>query len=397
MAGGFAAVPDGAGRMAVTQLSLTDFRCYQSLRLQTDGRTVVLTGPNGAGKTNLLEAISYLAPGRGLRRAQLSEVDRRNGLSQPLGHWVVAANVVTSEGAVEVGTGHDAGCEHGDRKLHDGRRVVRIDGKAVRGQAILARLLSVTWLIPEMDRIFVEGSSARRRFLDRLVYGFDPDHARRVSRYQHALRERSRLLRDGFNRLDPAWLSALEGNIAGDGVAIAAARRDVAHRLARTAAVGPGPFPKADLRVSGSVEQWLEEMPALAAEDRLRGALHASRADDAHTGGASAGPHRSDLAVSHLETGRCAAQCSTGEQKALLISIVLAHSRLRALEQGAPPILLLDEVAAHLDGARREALFGEICASGAQAWLTGTDDAIFAELDGKAQLFRVADATVTPR
>jgi DNA replication and repair protein RecF len=249
-----------------------------------------------------------------------------------------------------------------------------------------------------MDRLFVDGPGARRRFLDRLVYGFDPDHAGRVAAYEHAMRERGRLLRGGGGGpgADPAWLAALEDRMAREGVAIAAARRNLVGRLDHAVALGQGPFPKAGLAIDGTVEIWLGDGPALAVEDRLREALAAARRADAEAGRASVGPHRSDFAVRHLDKGLPAARCSTGEQKALLISIVLADARLRALEASAAPLLLLDEVAAHLDRARRAALFEEICALGAQAWLTGTDRALFETLGPRARFLHVAGGTVRP-
>ena len=383
-------------RMSVARLTLTDFRCYGFQRVVTDPRPVVLTGANGAGKTNLLEAVSFLVPGRGLRRARLGEVARREGMRgegdgdyapRP---WAVAATVTTPGGTVDVGTGHEPGTAAGGRD----RRLVRIDGQAEKSQAALAGHLTAVWLTPQMDRLFAEGASARRRFLDRLVFGFDPAHAGRVSAYEHAMRERARLLRDG--RADGTWLAALEDTMATKGVAVAAARRELAGRLNGICASPPGPFPGAAVEAVGAVEEWLVEAPALAAEERLRDGLLAARERDGETGGAALGPHRSDMRVSHLAKGVAAAQCSTGEQKALLVAMVLANARLQAAERGSVPLLLLDEVAAHLDGRRREALFEEVWALGAQAWLTGTDSALFHSLGERAQFFHVEDATVTP-
>ena len=343
----------------------------------------MLTGANGAGKTNLLEAISLLAPGRGLRGARLDEMDR---CDTPAGEgWTVAASVATPGGMVEIGTGH--------RPETVNRRIVRIDGKPARSQTGLSDHVSAVWLTPAMDRLFAEGASGRRRFLDRLVFGFDAAHAGRVGAYEHTLRERARLLRDGG---DPVWLDALEGDMAERGVAIAAARRELTARLARLCEAPSGPFPGAGIAVTGEVEAWLDDGPALAAEDRLRAALRESRAQDAAAGGAAVGPHRSDLAVRHLGHGMPAALCSTGEQKALLIAIVLAGARLETAERGRVPLLLLDEAAAHLDANRREALFQEILALGAQAWFTGTDRPVFDSFAGRAQYVAVRGGRLDP-
>ena len=254
-------------------------------------------------------------------------------------------------------------------------------------------MLGVTWLTPQMDRLFIEGPSARRRFLDRLVLGLDPAHAARVSAYEHAMRERSRLLRDG--PCDPTWLDALDEVMAAQGVAVAAARRDAVERLDEACAAATGPFPRARLSLVGTVEAWLDDLPALAAEDRFRTALRDSRAADAVAGGAAIGPHRSDLTVTHAERGIPAETMSTGEQKALLISIVLAHARLQRETRGEPPLLLLDEVAAHLDAARREALFAALLGLESQVWLTGTDAALFVPLRGSARFLSVSDGALS--
>jgi DNA replication and repair protein RecF len=384
-----AGVASEAGRLAVTRLTLSDFRCYRATRLDVDPRSVVLTGPNGAGKTNLLEAISFLAPGRGLRRARLGEIDCRapadGATPSP---WAVAATVATPRGAVRIGTGREATASGGER------RVVRIDGVAARSQTALAEHINLVWLTPQMDRLFIEGAGARRRFLDRLVLGFDPAHAGRCAAYDQAMRERGKLLREG--PFDATWLGALEESMAQHGVAIAAARREVVARLDAACAQDVAGFPRAMLVIAGMVEDWLASSPALAAEDSLRDRLAASRRQDGESGGAAVGPHRSDLAVRHGVTGVSAEQCSTGEQKALLIAILLAHARLQAELRGAAPLMLLDEVAAHLDRERRRALFATLDALGAQAWLTGTDEALFAELRGSAQFLTVRDAAVTP-
>ena len=367
---------------AVVRLTLNEYRSYPSLRLTLDPRSVVLTGVNGAGKTNLLEAVSFLSPGRGLRAARLADIARRDA---PEGSgWAVAASVANVAGSVDIGTGCEP--QTGDRRL------VRIDGEAGRGQTVLSEHLSVTWLVPQMDRLFLEGASPRRKFLDRLVYGHDPMHARRLGAYERGLRERSRLLRTGTG--NAAWLDALEETMAAHGVAVAASRREAVSRLRAAVAAGIGPFPGAEIAIDGVTERWLDEMPAVEVEARLRDSFARTRRGDAESGGAGEGPHRSDLAVRHVAKGLPAALCSTGEQKALLIAIVLADARLRAARRGEAPILLLDEVAAHLDDRHREALIAEIAALGAQAWCTGTDPVLFASFGKDAQFLTVADGAV---
>jgi DNA replication and repair protein RecF len=377
------------------RLMLTDFRNYRSAEMAVDRRPVVLAGPNGAGKTNLLEAISFLAPGRGLRQAKLDEVGRRRSAHDTGSRedpWGVAATVCRDDGTTEIGTGRDPDVLDQGRE----RRLVKINGTFASGQSALADQLSTIWLTPQMDRLFLDGAGARRRFLDRLVYGFDPDHAGRLTRYEQALQERSQLLRQsGPASWDAIWLAAIEQQIAETGMAVAAARRELVQRLNQAVARGVGPFPQAGLALDGTADGWLETMPALAAEDAFRDRLAADRVRDSETGGAQCGPHRSDLVVSHLGKGLPAAQCSTGEQKALLISIVLSHARLQIESRGLAPILLLDEVAAHLDVIRRSALFEAVLALDLQAWLTGTDAALFAELGPRAQFFRVREATIT--
>jgi DNA replication and repair protein RecF len=392
-------------RTGVTRLVLTDFRNYRSLRIDLghglglgvglDKGPVVLTGPNGAGKTNLLEAMSFLSPGRGLRNARLSDVDRRDAggdrqggaAAEPLASgWAVAATVATSRGPVAIGTGRDGAAGE--------RRAVRIDGEPARSQSVLAERLGVLWLTPPMDRLFVEGPSGRRRLLDRLVLGLDSTHAARVSRYEQALRERSRLLRDGFASADPTWLAALEEIMAAEGVAIAAARRDAVERLDRICAQTEDAFPRARLSLVGTLETWLETTPALAVEERFQAALAQGRASDAVSGGAGVGPHRSDLGVFHAAKGIAAEAASTGEQKALLIAILFAQARLQRAVRGEAPLLLLDEVAAHLDAVRRGALFEVLAGLDSQAWITGTEAKLFAPLAGVARFLTVRDGAL---
>lgn len=371
---------------AVRRLTLSAFRNYAGLQLDLDRSPVVLSGPNGAGKTNILEALSFLAPGRGLRRARLSDVDMLP--ARPGTGWAVAARIDAPSGVVTLGTGRDpvAGSE---------RRLVRLDGRPARSQTVLTEHLSVSWLVPQMDRLFLDSAGERRRFLDRLVHGFDPHHAARVNRYRHAARERSRLLRHGGG--DGTWFAALEDRMATTGVAVVAARRELVQRLRPLAARGTGPFPGAGLAMKCEVQDWLEQEPALAAEDRLREALRLHRSNRGAEPGSAPGPHRSDLAVRHGTRDMPAEHCSTGEQKALLIAIVLSHARLHLMTRGAAPLLLLDDVAAHLDRMRRSALFAILSELGGQVWLTGTDEALFAELRGRARFLTVETGTVTGR
>lgn len=383
-------------RCAVVKLSLTDFRCYAQLRLDADVRPAVLTGANGAGKTNLLEAISFLAPGRGLRRARMQDVTRSDaaGSSSPGAlRWAVASTLETAGGTVEIGTGFEASGDSED----GGRRVVRLNGANARTQSALGEVLAAVWLVPEMDRLFMDSAGARRRFLDRLVASFDPAHTTRLNDYEQAMRERTRLLRDdraGLRSADPGWIAALEQRMAESGIALAAARRSFIQRLGAACELAVGPFPAAGISLIGDAETWLDEGAALEAEDRFRKALTKSRAADREAGRALAGPHRSDIDVVHLAKNRPASVCSTGEQKALLISIVLAHARLVSLDRGAAPLLLMDEIVAHLDAEHRAALFDEICALRAQAWMTGTDQALFEDFGDRAQYFRVDNANV---
>ena len=387
-----APVPTSTGRASprVNRLSVTAFRNYTSARMDVSSPAIVLTGPNGAGKTNLLEAVSFLTPGRGLRRAKISEVGRAAADGSNAA-WAVSAEVGGMIGSVQIGTGRDPGPEGTGRDGGE-KRLVRIDGVPAKSQTVLAEHLAVSWLTPQMDRLFIEGSSNRRRFLDRLVYAFDPDHATRVNAYTHALRERARLLRNGTR--DPAWFAALEESIAEKAVAIAAARSGLVARLNAVTMAGSGPFPGAELSLDGYVETEIASRPALAVEDELKARLEKARRLDGSEPAAVPGPHRSDLEVRHMTKGMMAPHCSTGEQKALLIAIVLGHARLGAHETGAVPVLLLDEVAAHLDSGRRAALYDILLALGGQVWMTGTDRALFASLEGAGQFFAVEDGEV---
>ena len=375
-----------AVRLSCARLTLTNFRNYDHVRLEPGANPVVLTGANGAGKTNILEALSFLVPGSGLRRARLHDVSHRKpGEDANQGRpWAVAATVKGGQVPVDVGTGlESAGAA---------KRVVHVDGEAKRALSVLGEAFATHWLTPQMDRLFLDGSQERRRFLDRLVFAFDAAHAGRITAYGHAQRERAKLLAD--NKMDDAWLSALEDTMATRGAAVAAARLGVAERLAAAAQKSEGLFPAALLAIDGLAEQWLTEHPALEVEDRLRTALRTSRTRDAHTNGAGGGvtgrlPHQSDLQVTHAAKSMPAGQCSTGEQKMLLVGLVLAAARMSVQDEGRVPVLLLDEVAAHLDVRHREALFAEVLALGCQAWFTGTDTDLFSPLQGTAKFYTV--------
>jgi DNA replication and repair protein RecF len=369
---------------ALLRLTLTDFRSYARVSVAFDGRPVALYGPNGAGKTNLLEAISFLAPGRGLRGAAAPDAGRRLSGEARGRPWSVAAEVATADGAVKVGTGLEPGAS---------RRTVRLEGETV-APGRLAELVRLVWLTPQQDRLFLEGGTERRRFLDRLVFAAEPAHAAHAAAYEKTMRERLRLLTDGPN--DPAWLDALEARAAAAGAALAAGRaRTVALLQAEIDARADRPFPQATLSLSGD---WADGPDT---EDRLRDALLRARERDGAAGRALTGPQRTDLIVVHREKDRPAAECSTGEQKALILNLVLAQAARLArpnefsAESAPNPILLLDEVAAHLDAARRAALFDEIVALGLQAFLTGTDRMLFSDLGSRAQIAHVDHSNLT--
>lgn len=308
-----------------------------------------------------------LSPGKGLRNADLDEIQKQSGQLP----WVVSARAETIYGEIALGTGRDP-----DRR----RRVVRIKGEPAKSQADLADYVSCLWLTPAMDRIFLEGSSGRRKFLDRMVFAFEPSHAGRLTRYENALSQRSKLLKDD-KPVDPAWITALEDQMAETGIAIAAARAEFVQRLQVVCDRTELDFPIANIAIQGFVEDRLAQMPAVQVEDSFRNQLRSSRNQDAVMGGSVAGPHRSDLVVHYRDKKMLADQCSTGEQKALLIGIVNAHATLMKNERGSPPILLLDEIAAHLDENRRAKLFEKLAALGGQVWLTGTDDSLFSSIE----------------
>ena len=382
--GGARAAP--AARAAIVSLKLTSFRNYATMALALDPRPVVLTGPNGAGKTNLLEAVSFLSPGRGIRSARLEEVARQAGD----GTWGVAAKVANGAGTVDLGTGLVLG-EGGPET----RRRVHVNRAAVASSAALLDHLRVLWLTPAMDGLFTGPPADRRRFLDRAVLAIDKTHGTRAGAFERAMRGRNRLLAEPSP--DPRWLDAIETEMAELGVAIAAARREWAGLTASmlAEAEASGPFPAAIVALSGSLEEALERLPASAVEDGYRRQLRDERPRDAAAGRTLAGPHRSDLIVRHGPKDMPAESCSTGEQKALLVGLVLAQARLVAKLTGETPIVLLDEIAAHLDAMRREALFAMLTVLGCQAFMTGTDAGVFAPLGDDAQGLAVADGNVT--
>jgi DNA replication and repair protein RecF len=374
---------------ALTALTLTNFRSYERAELRADGRTVFLFGPNGAGKTNLLEAISLLSPGRGLRGSSIAEVGRRLPGETGGRAWAVSARIVNGEDEVQLGTGTEvAGAA---------RRLVRLEGETVP-PGRLADHIRPIWLTPAQDRLFLEAAGDRRRFFDRLVFAAEPVHAAHAAAYDKALRERMRLLTDETARPDPVWLSALEARMGEAGALMASARaRTLAALQAEIDSRGDRPFPQARLSLAGEWERLAGDGVGTAEiETRLVAALAAARSRDAAAGRALTGPHRGDLGVIHAEKDRPAAECSTGEQKALILNLVLAQAaRLSAAESAPAPVLLLDEVAAHLDPLRRAALADEIAALGLQAFLTGTDEQLFDPFKGQALGVRVEASGLT--
>lgn len=369
-------------RRRIVRLALTDFRSYAALDLALDARLVAFVGENGAGKTNLLEALSLFTPGRGLRRAPFADMARQGGS----GGFAVAATLDDSTGGARLGTGLDPATTS---------RRCRVDGASVPSPAAFADYLRVVWLTPALDGLFAGPAGDRRRFLDRMVLAVDPAHAARTNAYERALASRNRVLDD--ERADSRWLDSIEREAAELGVAVTAARLETVGRLQALIEAGrdpASPFPAARSALVGALETDLAASPAVEVEDRFRRALRDNRARDRAAGRALAGPQTSDLVVHHADKGIAAALCSTGEQKALLVSVVLAHARLVQLARGRSSLLLLDEVAAHLDAGRRAALYETLLGLGAQAWLTGTDGELFTSLRARAQCFHVAEGAV---
>jgi DNA replication and repair protein RecF len=371
----------------IHRLSLTHFRNYRAAGIQTRADLVVLVGPNGAGKTNCIEAISFLSPGRGLRRATLEDV----AFAEGDGSWAASADVEGALGLASLGTGIEPPASE-DAVIS---RKCRIDREPVASAAAFADHLRVVWLVPAMDGLFTGAAAERRRFLDRLALALDAEHMTRVNALERALRSRNRLLEEA--RPDSHWLDAIEHETAELAVAVTASRVETVGRLQTTLAARKHPgsaFPAAEVALDGWMERLVPVSPAVEVEDRYRAVLRDNRARDAAAHRTLDGPHLSDLAVTHAEKQIAAADASTGEQKALLIGLVLAHAGLLAEMSGLAPVLLLDEVVAHLDPARRSALYAELDALGAQAWMTGADAAVFAEIEGKAEVFEVLPGEV---
>ena len=364
---------------AISRLTLSDFRSYPALDLAVDAPLVALVGENGAGKTNILEAISLLSPGRGLRRAEIADMARADGP----GGFTVAATVETQDGPVRLGLAVREPDADGRRA-----RVQRIDGANAPSLAAFSEHARVVWLTPEQDGLFRGAAGERRRFLDRLVLAIDPEHGARVNGLEKVLRDRNRILEEGAQ--ETVWLDALERQAAELGIAIAAARAEAVARLAGLIAEtrdDASPFPWAMLALEGEIDELVASAPAIEAEDSYRRALRDSRARDRAAGRALIGPQASDLAVRHGPKDMEAARGSTGEQKALLTGLVIAHARLVRSMSGIAPIVLLDEIAAHLDPRRRAALYDGLDELGAQVWMSGADAALFGELpEGAARL-----------
>jgi DNA replication and repair protein RecF len=372
----------------IRRLTLNNFRSYHAAQIDIAANLVVLVGPNGAGKTNLIEAISFLAPGRGLRRATLTEVAFMEGD----GSWAMASDVEGALGLATLGTGIEAPANE-DMTV---TRKCRIDREPVSSASAFADHLRVIWLVPAMDQLFTGPASERRRFLDRLALAVDAEHASRVSALERSLRSRNRLLEEP--RPDPHWLDAIEHETAELAVAVAALRAETVTRLsAALAARRASPFPSAEIALEGWMEKLLPQHSAREIEDRYRAVLHDSRARDAAAGRTLDGPHLTDLVVAYAPKDIPAADASTGEQKALLIGLVLAHAGLIGEMIGFAPVLLLDEVVAHLDPGRRSSLYAELETLGAQVFMTGADPAAFAEIGTRADTFDVSPGQVVRR
>jgi DNA replication and repair protein RecF len=371
----------------IRRLTLTNFRSYRAAQIEVAAGPIVLVGPNGAGKTNLIEAISLLAPGRGLRRATLDEVAFQEGD----GSWAVSADVDGALGLATLGTGIEAPAGESAALA----RKCRIDREPAVSIAAMSDHVRVIWLVPAMDAMFNGPASERRRFLDRLALAVDAEHSGRVAALERSLRSRNRLLEEP--RPDPHWLDAVEHETAEVAVAVAAQRAETVARLQQALTARDHPasvFPSGEITLKGWIEELVRQRPAIEVEDRYRAVLKENRPRDAAAGRTLDGPHLTDFSVTHVRKGIVAAEASTGEQKALLIGLNLAHAQLIGEMSGFAPLLLLDEVVAHLDPARRSALYGELETLGAQVWMTGADPAAFAEIEPRAQVLEVSPGRV---
>jgi DNA replication and repair protein RecF len=371
----------------VLRLTLSNFRSYHAASLKVDARQVVLVGPNGAGKTNLLEAISFLAPGRGLRRATIEEVAFQEGD----GSWAVSAEVEGALGLATLGTGVEPPQEGAAQQ-----RRYRIDQEPAGSAAAFSDHLRVIWLVPAMDTLFTGAPSERRRFLDRLALAVDAEHGSRVNALDRALRSRNRLLENP--RPDPHWLDAVEHETAELAVAVAGLRAETVQRLSAVLdSRRDSEFPPVEIALDGWMERLMPGHKAIEIEERYRAVLRDNRARDAAAGRTLDGPHLTDLSVFYPRKRVAARDASTGEQKALLIGLILAHAQLTADMSGAGPVLLLDEVLAHLDPSRRAALHGELGRLGGQVWMTGADPALFAEIGAEAAIIDVVSGRLEAR
>lgn len=390
-------------KSGVLRLTLTDFRNYQFLRINAELAPVIITGENGCGKTNVLEAISFLTPGKGLRSARLADIRR---ITPALVHdeyspteiapvsWAVSAQVQNNGETIDIGTAVEKSAreseEEGVRSFE--RRIVKVNGNKITSQAELGKYISANWLTPQMDRLFRGGSQPRRSFLDRLVYAFDLEHAKRTANFEHLYKEWYQLLKNGIN--DAKWLASLEENMATIGVAIAAARREQIAKLNSFIEHEPDDiFPNVVLELDGTIEKLLDKMPAVEAEDYYRSLLAKQRRNIQYNDSVD-GVNRTDFKVYYKKKRMPAELCSTGEQKSLLISIILAQTKCQTLYQGFAPVLLLDEVTAHLDDIKREALLEKIRALRVQAWITATDPALFASLRDDAQFINIKNGHI---
>jgi len=376
---------EASPEVSVSRLILSDFRSYPRLDIEVASKSLVaLVGENGAGKTNVLEALSLLTPGRGLRRAEIGEIARNGGG----GGFAVSVEVLRDGGAVQLGVGHEPGDGPQSRKL-------RINRAPASSAKLFSEYVRICWLTPAMDGLFMGAPGDRRRFVDRMVLAIDAEHGARVSAMERALRNRNRLLEDRSS--DEAWLAAAEREVAELGVAVAFARRETIERLQALILAtrdDKSPFPYAEIAMQGEIDELVIQAPSLEAEQAYRAILRDSRGRDAAAGRTLYGPQASDLVVRHGPKQVIAGQCSTGEQKAMLVGLTLAHASLVKAMSGIAPLVLLDEIAAHFDPRRRAALFGKLEEIGGQVWMTGADPQAFAELAGRAEILQVSPGRV---